>query len=101
MNHYYYDDQHGVAYKVDPIITSFIQGQEDAGMIVVQTDVKVTNLKKEKIRRTLMETYPVEVYDEKAAKEEFLNSRLMTFINGAKVIAENEYENIKSRYEAV
>lgn len=101
MSNFYYDEEHGVAYKVDPVITSLIPGQEDEGMIVVQTDVKVTNFKKEKIRRTLIEAYPVGEYDEDSAKEKFIGSMLRSFMQGAKKIPEDEYLNIKSRYEAV
>ncbi len=101
MSNFYFDEENGVAYKVDPIVASVIPGRTESGMIVVQTDVKVTNLKKEKIRRTLMEAYPALEFDMASAKENFVNSRLKSFISGAKRIEEYEYESIKARYEAV
>ncbi|GAB4256370.1 hypothetical protein [Thermincola ferriacetica] len=101
MCDFYYDEENGVAYKVDPIRVSFTGERDNSGMIVVQTDVKVTNLRKEKIRRTLAEVYQAGEYNLETAKEKFINSRLKVFMGGARKIPESEYEEIKAKYEAM
>jgi hypothetical protein len=97
MCFYYYDEDRGIAYKVTPVKASVASSDES---IVVHTDVKVTNLKKEKIRRTLSQMYPSDQYDLDSAKKIFADTMLSRFISGARKISEQEYQNINSRYEA-
>ncbi|MBU7007170.1 hypothetical protein [Phosphitispora fastidiosa] len=97
MCFYYYDEERGIAYKVTPVKASVASSDES---IVVHTDVKVTNLKKEKIRRTLSQMYPSDQYDLDSAKKIFADTMLSRFISGARKISEQEYQTINSRYEA-
>ncbi len=97
MCFYYYDEERGIAYKVTPVKASVASSDES---IVVHTDVKVTNLKKEKIRRTLSQMYPSDQYDLDSAKRIFADTMLSRFISGARKISEQEYQTINSRYEA-
>ncbi len=98
MCFYYYDEDRGIAYKVTPVKASV--ASSDAESIMVHTDVKVTNLKKEKIRRTLSQMYPSDQYDLDSAKKIFTDTMLSRFISGARKISEQEYQSINSRYEA-
>lgn len=102
MSDFYFDEDHGIAYKVDPIVTSLVHSDRTSNpeQIIVHTDVKVTNIRKQKIRRTLSEVYPSNQYDMETAKRSFYDNLLLRFISGAKKISEQEYEAIKSRYEA-
>ncbi|WP_418792162.1 hypothetical protein [Phosphitispora sp. TUW77] len=95
---YYYDEDRGIAYKITPVKASVVCSDVDS--IVVHTDVKVTNLKKEKIRRTLSQLYPSDQYDLDSAKKDFADTMLSRFITGAKKISEQEYQTINSRLEA-
>ena len=95
---YYYDEDRGIAYKVTPVKVSVVSSETKS--IMVHTDIKVTNLKKEKIRRTLSQVYPTEQYDLDSARKIFSDTLLSRFINGARKISEQEYDTINSRYEA-
>lgn len=98
---YYFDEDHGIAYKIDPIATSIVQdGLSNPGKIVVHTDIKVTNIRREKIRRTVSEMYPNDQYDLASAKKLFSDTLLSKIVDGAKEISAQEYENIKSKFEA-
>jgi len=101
MSDYYYDEDRGVAYKIDPIMTSVVhdEGESNPKGILVHTDVKVTNFKREKIRRTISEFFPSEKYDPDSAKKIFSDILLTKFISGAKKISEEEYQSIKSKFE--
>ncbi len=101
MSDYYYDEDRGVAYKVDPIRTSVVhdEGNSTPRGILVHTDVKVTNCKREKVRRTISEFFPSERYDLDSAKKVFSDILLTRFISGAKRISEEEYQSIKSKFE--
>jgi len=102
MSDYFFDEDHGIAYKIDPIAASVVHsgGNETLRKILVHTDVKVTNVKKEKIRRTLSGVYPYDHYDPETAKRSFADTLLSRFIIGARKISEQEYEHIKTRFEA-
>lgn len=97
MCDYYFDEDHGIAYKIDPILVSVVRGEGRSGpeTILVRTDVKVTNFKKEKVRRTLSEFYPSSKYDLDSAKKFFRDTLLSRFLSGAKKISHQEYTSIK------
>lgn len=97
MCDYYFDEDHGTAYKIDPILVTHIRGEGKSSpeTILVRTDVKVTNFKKEKVRRTLSEFYPSTKYDLDSAKKSFRDNLLSRFLTGAKKISVKEYETIK------
>lgn len=98
---YYFDEDQGIAYKIDPIATSMIQdGSSNPGKILVHTDIKVTNIRREKVRRTISEMYPTDRYDLDSARKLFSDTLLSKLVGRAKEISEQEYESIKSRYEA-
>jgi len=101
MSDYYYDEDHGIAYKVDSIVTSVVHagGQDSPEKILVLTDVKVTNMKKEKVRRTLSRMYPSDLYNSETAKQQFSDTLLSQFIDGSRKISEEEYQSIKARFE--
>ncbi|PKM80272.1 MAG: hypothetical protein CVU89_14345 [Firmicutes bacterium HGW-Firmicutes-14] len=101
MCNYYFDEDHGIAYKVKPVTVSMVNADEQSSLmsILVHTDVKVTNLKKEKIRRTLSQVYPTNEYDLDAARQVFSDTLLARFISGARRISEQEYERINARFE--
>lgn len=97
---YYFDEDQGIAYKIDPIATSMVQsGTSNPGKILVHTDIKVTNIRREKVRRTVSELYPSEQYDSDSARKLFSDTLLSKIVGGAKQISEQEYESIKSKYE--
>lgn len=100
MCEYFFDEEHGIAYKIDPVATTVVDGGTgNPTEILVHTDVKVTNVRKEKIRRTLSELYPSDQYDSNAAKKLFAARLLKKLVNGAKQISEDEYLQIKAKYE--
>ena len=101
MCEYYFDEDHGVAYKIDPVNASLVGGANgNPTEIMVHTDVKVTNIKKEKVRRTLAESYAINQYDLDSAKKVFVHRLVSKLINGAKQISEEQYQEIKQKYEA-
>ncbi|MFZ5640419.1 MAG: hypothetical protein ACOY4Q_06990 [Bacillota bacterium] len=93
MCDYYFDEDHGIAYKINPIMVSVVHNGEQSNpeTILVRTDVKVTNYRKEKVRRTLSVTYPSGTFDPDTAKKTFRDTLLSRFISGAKRISEQEY----------
>lgn len=97
MCDYYFDEDHGIAYKINPILATVVngEGKSNPEAFLVRTDVKVTNYKKEKVRRTISEFYPSNKYDLDSAKKIFRDTLLSRFLSGAKRISENEYESIK------
>ncbi|MDT3700149.1 MAG: hypothetical protein RO469_12060 [Thermincola sp.] len=98
---YYFDEDHEIAYKIDPIATSVIKdGASNPGKILVHTDIKVTNIRREKVRRTISELYPSDKYDHDAARKLFCDMVLSRIVGRAKEISEQEYQSIKLRYEA-
>lgn len=101
MCEYYFDEDHGVAYKIDPVNASLVNGGNgNPTEILVHTDVKVTNIKKEKVRRTLAEAYPTNQYDLDSAKKIFVQRLVSKLINGARQISEDQYQEIKQKFEA-
>lgn len=101
MSEYYFDEDHGIAYKIDPIVASVIHdsGRQEKKAILVHTDVKVTNVRKEKVRRTLLEYYPPDKFDLESAKELFGSTTLHKLVQGSRKISEQEYAHIKARFE--
>lgn len=96
MCDYYFDEDHGIAYKINPILATVVnEGNSNPEAILVRTDVKVTNYRKEKVRRTISELYPSNKYDFESAKKIFRDTLLSSLLRGAKRISENEYESIK------
>lgn len=101
MCDYYFDEDHGIAYKIDPVNASIVGGGEGSPTeILVHTDVKVTNIKKEKIRRTLARSFSGTQYDLDSAKKIFAENLIRRLIHGAKPISKEEYQKIKEIYEA-
>jgi len=98
---YYFDDAHGIAYKIDPISTSVMEddNKKVPEKIIVYTNVKITNYRREKIRRVLSETYPIDQYDYESAKKRFKDTLLSRLVCSAKKISEQEYESIKAVVE--
>lgn len=102
MCDYYFDPDRAVAFKVNSINSSLVY-DEDKGeptAILVHANVKITNFKKEKIRRIISELYPTQKYDMDSARKEFSDTLLSRIIEGAQKISEQEYEEIKARVEA-
>jgi len=82
---YLYDEDHGIAYKIDPIATSMIKdGVKNQGKIFVHTDIKVTNIRREKVRRTISELYPTDRYDLDSARKLFSDTVLSKIIGEPK-----------------
>ncbi|PKM81781.1 MAG: hypothetical protein CVU88_03740 [Firmicutes bacterium HGW-Firmicutes-13] len=102
MCEYYFDEERALAYKINPITTSLVQNgdKDEQKAILVHTNIKVTNFKKEKIRRILSELYPADQYDFESAKKKFRDTLLFKVISGAKKISEKEYESIKEIVES-
>lgn len=96
MSDYYYDEERAIAYKVSPPEVSVVPGGES---LLVHVNLKATNYKKEKVRRTVSETYPVDRYTKDSAKAAFLDSVLTRVLGGATRISHEEYERIKERVE--
>lgn len=98
---YYFDEDQGIAYKIDPIATSVVKdGSSNPGKILVHTDIKVTNIRREKVRRTISELYRTDQYDLDSARRLFSDTLLSKLVGKAKEISEKEYESIKSKFEA-
>ncbi len=101
MCDYYFDEDHGIAYKIDSVNAAIVGGGEGSPTeILVHTDVKVTNIKKEKVRRTLAESFSGTQYDLDSAKKIFAEKLMKRLTYVAKPISEEEYQKIKSRFEA-
>lgn len=101
MCDYYFDEDHGIAYKIDPVNAAVVgRGEGSPTEILVHTDVKVTNIKKEKVRRTLAKSFPGTQYDLDSAKKIFAERVIRRLIHCARPISEEEYQKIKAKYEA-
>lgn len=101
MNGFYYDEELALVYKISPVVASVVQ-DEDKGVptaILVHSNVKVTNYKREKVRRTLSEVYSYGQYDIESAKQAFEETVLAKLLGNATPISQEEYENIKKRVE--
>ncbi len=101
MCEYYFDDERAVAYKIYPIVTSTIKDDNTGAdkAILVHTNIKATNFKKEKARRPVSELFPVEQYNEDKARKTFHEKTLVRVLGKARKISEQEYDSIKSRVE--
>ncbi|MBS4023451.1 MAG: hypothetical protein KGZ79_13705 [Dethiobacter sp.] len=101
MCEYYFDDERAIAYKIYPVVSSTLK-DEKSGVekaILVHTNVKATNFKKEKARRPLSEVYPLSHYDKETAVAAFYEKILARVLDGARKISEQEYDLIKNRVE--
>ena len=102
MSRFFFDDERAVAYKINPLVTSVLySSSKEPQAILVQTNVKVTNFKKEKVRRILSEVYPIDKYDAEKAKEKFNETLIQNLVGNAKKITEAEYESIKAKVENI
>ncbi|MEW6622103.1 MAG: hypothetical protein AB1420_03050 [Bacillota bacterium] len=101
MNEYYFNENSATAYKISPISTSYVYGKDKnkPTAILIHTNVKITNFKKEKIRRILSQAYPIDGYDAETAKNNFYANVLAKVLMDAKKITEEEYEAIKEKVE--
>jgi hypothetical protein len=97
MSDYYYDEERATAYKVSAPEVSVVSGGE---ALLVHVNLKATNYKKEKVRRTVSETYPADRFTPDAAKAAFVENILTRVLSGATRISHEEYEQIKERVEA-
>jgi hypothetical protein len=98
---YYYDDERAVAYKIYPVITSAVKdGAGEEMAVLVHTNIKMTNFRKEKARRTVSEIYPLTHYSYESAREAFFEMLRGKLLKGAREISEREYDQIKTRVEA-
>jgi hypothetical protein len=100
---YFYDDDLAMVYKISPVAATVIKDEDQKipTAILVHANVKVTNFKREKVRRTISEVYPYEQYDIDAAKEAFTNDVLLKVLGNATAISEEEYNAIKRRVEPI
>ena len=101
MSDYFFDEDRATAFKIDPLVASVINNKENdtPKVILVQTNVKITNFKKEKVRRILSEVYPIDLYDEETAKAKFQDTLVSRLIGTAKKISAEEYASIKAKVE--
>lgn len=101
MCEYYFDEERAVAYKVYPVVASIVKDdkQEDREVIMVHTNIKATNFKKEKVRRTFSKLYSLDEFTPEKAREDFIATMLPKLFSGAKKISDKEYEDIESRVE--
>ena len=55
MSGYYYNEELAVVYKVGPVAASLVKDKNENGqeVILVHTTIKMTNFKREKVRRTI------------------------------------------------
>lgn len=97
MNDYYYDEERATAYKVSVPEVSAVPGGES---LLVHVNLKATNYKKEKVRRTVSETYPVDRFTPDLAKTAFVENVLSRVLAGATRISREEYDRIKERVES-
>jgi hypothetical protein len=101
MSRFYYDEELALVYKISPVVASIVE-DEDQGVptaILVHTNVKVTNFRREKVRRTLSQIYPLSEYDMERAKQEFEDTVLAKLLGKATSIPQDEYDRIKKRVE--
>jgi len=98
---YYFDEDRAVAYKINSPVTSYLNDEKDQKpkAILVQANVKITNYRKEKIRRILSEVYPVDKYDLESAKKSFTSTMIYNLVKSARKISQDEYNQIKAQVE--
>ncbi|NLZ93308.1 MAG: hypothetical protein GX922_04730 [Firmicutes bacterium] len=103
MNSYYYDEETAMVYKISPITATIVKDEEQKipTAILVHSNIKVTNFKREKVRRTLSEVYPYDKFNLDAAKKTFTDTILSKLLGNAVAISEEEYNKIKERIEPV
>ncbi|MCR3923524.1 MAG: hypothetical protein NUK65_13595 [Firmicutes bacterium] len=103
MSSFYYDEDLAMVYKISPVVASVVEDEDKKvpTAILVHANIKVTNFKREKVRRTLSEVYPRDRYDLESAKEAFVDNVLGKVLGKATVISQEEYDNIKKRVEPV
>jgi hypothetical protein len=101
MSYFFFDEERAVAYKINPLVTSVVLSQttKEPKAILVQTNVKMTNFKKEKVRRILSEVYPIEQFDAETAKKKFYDTMISQLVGDAREISADEYETIKAKVE--
>lgn len=101
MCEYYFDEERAVAYKVYPAVVSIIRDEktDNREMILVHTNIKATNFRKEKIRRTFSKLYSPDEFTPETAREDFIATMLPKLFSGARKISDKEYEDIKARVE--
>ncbi|MDW7649755.1 MAG: hypothetical protein SCK29_01270 [Bacillota bacterium] len=101
MSRFYYDEDLAVVYKISPVVASVVEDEDQGNpkAILVHTNVKVTNFRREKIRRTLSEVYPYSDYDKETAIEKFEKTVLARLLGSATPIPQDEYDRIKKRVE--
>ncbi len=103
MNKFFYDEDLAVLYKISPVVATLIE-KEDEGApteILVHTNVKITNFKREKVRRTISEVYPSSEYGLDLAKKTFEDKVLARLVGKTTPIEQDEYDRIKRRLEPV
>lgn len=101
MSYFFFDEERAVAYKINPLVASIVHTQKtkEPKAILVQTNVKVTNFRKEKVRRILSEVYPIDQFDTETAKKKFYETLVCKLVGDAKEISAEEYEDIKAKVE--
>lgn len=101
MCEYYFDEDRAVAYKINAPVTSYLNDEKDQKpkAILVQANVKITNYKKEKIRRILSEVYPIDKYDLESAQKSFTSTMIYNLVKSARKISQDEYNQIKAQVE--
>ena len=103
MNGFYYDEDLALVYKISPVVASVVENENKGvpAVILVHADIKVTNFKREKVRRTLSEVYPANKYDIDAAKQAFIDNILSQLLGKAVIISKEEYDDFKLRLEPI
>lgn len=103
MSQFYYDDELAMVYKIGPVVASEVKkkGEDAPSAILVYTDIKITNFRREKIRRTLSEVYPLPDYNYETAKKAFIDNVLSKFLGDAVPISEEKYAALEKRLEPV
>ena len=101
MSGYYYNEELAVVYKVGPVAASLVKDKNENGqeVILVHTTIKMTNFKREKVRRTISEVYSTADYDEETAKKDFIDRILPRVLGKAAAISEKEYKSLEKRLE--
>lgn len=101
MSRFYYDEELATVYKISPVVATAVEKESEGSpaTILVHANVKITNFRREKIRRTLSEVYQFGEYDLDTAKVEFEKRVLGKFIGQAAPISQDEYDKIKRRVE--
>jgi len=103
MNKFFYDEDLAMVYKISPVVATLIEkeGKGVPAEILVHANVKMTNFKREKVRRTISEIYPSSEYGLDLAKKIFEDKVLARLVGKATPIEQDEYDRIKRRLEPV